>query len=127
MTGTSDQTPPRRSECTLTHPCAANPELWFSEDAAGIAEAKAACGPCPSRVECAEEGEYEPHGVWGGRSPEDRAEVRRARVILREEMITMKINSMQGRGLSISAMAREVGLPRKTLADRLRKMTGLAA
>jgi DNA-binding Lrp family transcriptional regulator len=44
-----------------------------------------------------------------------------------EELNNARILRMHGEGLSISAMARELGIPRMTLADRLRRLTGLAA
>ncbi|MBT2541358.1 WhiB family transcriptional regulator [Streptomyces sp. ISL-44] len=111
----------------MTIPCEANPDSWFSESAEELTEAKEACGFCPVRAECAELGRDEEFGIWGGLSREDRIAAKRFRVIMLEELVTSKIRSMHSRGESISAMARELGIPRKTLADRLRRMTDLAA
>lgn len=72
-------------------------------------------------------GEDEEFGVWGGQSPEDRRSAKRFRLVLIEEWTTSRINSMRSENMSISAMSRELGIPRKTLADRLRRMSGLAA
>ena len=45
-----------------------NPQLWFSDQPAGLQLAKAHCQPCPMRLPrlagVVERGE--PHGVWGG-------------------------------------------------------------
>jgi hypothetical protein len=111
----------------LTLNCEADPDKWFSEAPALIAEAKAECQKCPVRNECEELGMYEENGVWGGMTPNDRRNVRRFNLLLAEELADANIRRLQAEGASISAMARELGLPRKTLADRLRRMTGLAA
>lgn len=39
---------------------------WTSEDPDDLADAAAACGPCPARALCWEAGRREPWGVWGG-------------------------------------------------------------
>jgi transcriptional regulator of acetoin/glycerol metabolism len=111
----------------LLQSCEGDPDLWFSEKAEDIAQAKEACGFCPVRAECAELGEDEEFGVWGGMTPEDRRSRQRFLVILVEEQNNAHIRRMQAEGASISAMARELGMPRKTLADRLRRLTSLAA
>jgi transcriptional regulator of acetoin/glycerol metabolism len=111
----------------LTLSCEANPDQWFSEAPEKVAKAKAGCDECPVRNDCAELGENEEFGVWGGMTPSERQEARRFRVIMLEEMNNAHIRRMHAEGNSISAMARELGIPRKTLADRLRKLTGLAA
>ncbi len=53
----------------LSLPChTADPELFFSESAPVIAQAKALCGLCPVRAKCltAALSRAEPCGVWGG-------------------------------------------------------------
>ena len=53
----------------LSQPChTADPELFFSESAPVIAQAKALCGLCPMRAKCltAALSRAEPCGVWGG-------------------------------------------------------------
>ena len=53
----------------LALPChTADPELFFSESAPVIAQAKALCGLCPMRAKCltAALSRAEPCGVWGG-------------------------------------------------------------
>ncbi|MGW6571635.1 WhiB family transcriptional regulator [Streptomyces sp. NPDC054945] len=108
-------------------PCEVSPEDWFSEKAVDADRAKEACGFCPVRAECAELGENEEFGIWGGQTPDDRITAKRLRVLILEETINTRIRIMQQEKKSISAMARELGLPRKTLADRLRRLAGLAA
>lgn len=42
--------------------------------------ARAVCGTCPHKMECAEWGiQNEIHGMWGGLSPKDRNEIRTKR------------------------------------------------
>ena len=50
-------------------PChSADPELFFSESAPVIAQAKALCGSCPMQAKCLDGAlsRAEPCGVWGG-------------------------------------------------------------
>ena len=50
-------------------PCrVADPDLWFAEDPAELAQAKALCGGCPIRRACLADAlqRAEPWGVWGG-------------------------------------------------------------
>ncbi|MEU8780025.1 WhiB family transcriptional regulator [Streptomyces sp. NPDC048637] len=111
----------------MSYPCEVNPEFWFSENSRDMAHAKEACSHCPARIECAELGEDEEFGIWGGLSPDDRKAAKRFRVVMIEETLNAKVRGMQADGMSISAMARELDIPRKTLADRLRRISGLAA
>ena len=48
--------------------CAANAQLWFSEQVADLEQAKAACRDCPLRRPCLAGAleRAEPWGVWGG-------------------------------------------------------------
>lgn len=115
------------SEAPLPHPCEAAPEFWFSERAQEIAEAKHACGFCPVRDECAKLGENEEFGIWGGMTAEEIRHAKRLRAIQLEGRVNAQILLMQEAGMSVSAMARELGIARKTLADRLNKKTPIAA
>lgn len=65
-----------RSLCA-SHP---NPELWFPERGASVAEAKAVCRVCPVQSECLDHAIRcgEKHGIWGGRSERERRRIRRA-------------------------------------------------
>ncbi len=47
-------------------------DLWFSEDPDDIELAVSICSLCPARAACAEMGEGEAYGVWGGTTPADR-------------------------------------------------------
>lgn len=111
----------------MTLECEKAPDKWFSESESAITEAKQGCARCPVREECATLGENEDFGVWGGMTPDEMRREKRFRVLLREEVINSRIRQMSADSVSVSAMARELGLPRKTLADRLRKLTALAA
>jgi transcriptional regulator of acetoin/glycerol metabolism len=111
---------------TAPTPCDGDPDFWFSEKPEEVTQAKEACGFCPVQSECGELGEDEEFGVWGGQSPEDRRANKRFRVIMIEEMNNARIHRMHSQGVSISAMARELSIPRKTLADRLRRMALMA-
>ena len=54
--------------------------LFFpdSRDTRAADGAKAVCGRCPVRVDCAVAGADEPHGIWGGTGEDDRRRARRA-------------------------------------------------
>lgn len=59
---------------SFNRPChSADPELFFSEVALAIAEAKSLCAQCPVRAQCLEGAlsRQEPAGVWGGELFED--------------------------------------------------------
>jgi WhiB family redox-sensing transcriptional regulator len=103
-------------------PCKTNPELWFSDDVQDRSEAIAECFMCPKRQECAELGQDEEHGIWGGNTPEARAALKRERVIQAEKLLVQKLRTLKSSGLTISAIARELDMPRMTVADRLRKL-----
>ncbi|MGW6535186.1 WhiB family transcriptional regulator [Streptomyces sp. NPDC055051] len=109
------------------HPCETDPEVWFSGQAEDIDEAKKACSFCPVRTDCAEIGLYEEHGVWGGMTPDERRAAARFRRILLEEQVNARILRLHSEGVSIAEMARQLALPRMTLADRLRRLVNLAA
>ncbi len=111
----------------MTLECEKTPDKFFSEAPALIEEAKSQCNGCPVREECAELGENAEYGVWGGMTPDEIRRANRFRVMVREELINSRIRRMHAANVPISAMVRELSIPRKTLADRLRKLTTLAA
>lgn len=47
-------------------PCVGLADLFFSDNRADIARACAICDGCPNRVLCAQLGQDEEFGVWGG-------------------------------------------------------------
>lgn len=49
-----------------------NPDIFFSEDAAGIRQAKMICATCPVRSKCFEYGQSEEFGIFGGLTPAER-------------------------------------------------------
>jgi WhiB family redox-sensing transcriptional regulator len=63
-------------------PCSqTDPEAFFPEPGSSTQPAKTVCGACPVRVECLEHAlaKNELYGVWGGLSPQARAELRQKR------------------------------------------------
>lgn len=55
--------------------------IFYPHGHTGPAKAKAVCGRCPHRIECLEwalETDQQ-HGVWGGRTPEEREQIRNNR------------------------------------------------
>ena len=103
-------------------PCDQNPDLWFSESRLGIEFAKSLClASCPRIDECAVLGEGESHGVWGGTSPEDRQQAASERVETRERELNDQIAVLITEGMSVRAMANTLDIPRRTLADRIKR------
>jgi WhiB family redox-sensing transcriptional regulator len=49
-----------------------DPDIFFSEDAAGIRQAKKICNTCPVRSECFKYGKSEEFGIFGGLTPAER-------------------------------------------------------
>lgn len=58
-----------------------DPEAFFPEKGASTREAKATCARCPVAAECLEDAlrRDERFGVWGGRSPRERQQIKRQR------------------------------------------------
>ena len=80
--GLGDVTGAYGSTNAYTLPChTSDPELFFAEDDATIAEAKSICGSCPVKTKCltAALSRQEPCGVWGGELIEDGAVIERKR------------------------------------------------
>lgn len=59
--------------------CSGLTDLFFSEDAEEIAEAKEICKDCPFREACLENNLKESYGVWGGEDVTSRRRIRRQR------------------------------------------------
>lgn len=55
--------------------------LFFpvGEDPVLVAAARAVCGVCPVATHCLEAGLHEPEGIWGGRTSEERRNIRHRR------------------------------------------------
>lgn len=74
--------------------CKTNPELWFSENSGGMAEARKACHVCPFMTSCRLDGFVNSaHGMWGGLTRAQRrrmttkqrtAEIAQLRLLLRQ-------------------------------------------
>ncbi|MDG9711122.1 WhiB family transcriptional regulator [Streptomyces sp. DH10] len=104
-------------------PCEQAPELWFSETPLGVEFAKAACrAECSLLNVCAELGQNEPHGVWGGTSPSERREAALERRAADENKLNEQISAFLADGMSVRAMSSILGIPRKTLADRINRL-----
>jgi WhiB family redox-sensing transcriptional regulator len=56
-----------------------NPEQWFTPGRDAEAAAVAVCATCPVQVECLSHAlrHGEEHGVWGGKTEAERAQIRR--------------------------------------------------
>lgn len=63
---------PWRADAACSAP-GLDPSLWFSTDPADVAAARLICLACPALLPCAEYGRFEPYGVWGATTPEQRA------------------------------------------------------
>lgn len=51
---------------------AQDPDIFFSEDAAGISQAKMICAECPVRLKCFQFGNSQEYGIFGGLTPAER-------------------------------------------------------
>jgi WhiB family redox-sensing transcriptional regulator len=59
-----------------------DPDLWFPEKGGNNVAARAICRTCPVVNECLEYAltqEFNPDGIWGGTSTQDRRRIRRER------------------------------------------------
>lgn len=54
-----------------------NTVLADRDDTREVLEAKQVCHTCPVRTECLAFGLEERHGIWGGRTPDERRRIRR--------------------------------------------------
>ncbi|MFB7185233.1 WhiB family transcriptional regulator [Streptomyces sp. NPDC056230] len=103
------------------HPCSRNPELWFSEASKDVLTAKAECALCPAFEACRELGADEPFGVWGGQSAKDRDSQNSASDAERDAELNGRIVAFLRDGMSVRALANVLDMPRRTLADRIKR------
>lgn len=61
----------------LFYPAMGNRPGLAASTVAQIRAAKAVCAQCPVRQECADAGRYEPFGIWGGLTADERNRVDR--------------------------------------------------
>ena len=54
-----------------------DPELWFPEKGKHHPQALQICFRCPVRAQCAEAGQGEEYGIWGGLTRDNRRQKRR--------------------------------------------------
>lgn len=104
----------------------ANPALFFSERPSKIAQAKALCGTCATRLACLAWalGNNERFGVWGGLSVEERDRHTRELVDRGRALDTLRdrrsardssIRHLKESGLSTNALASRYGLSERTI------------
>lgn len=109
-------------------PCQVQPELWFSDNASDKAYAKTECFFCPLQAECLELGQDEEYGIFGGIDEKGRAVDRKARLQAETQRINDLIIELKDReGMNFSQIAREVEMPRTTVALRYNTHSPLAS
>ena len=99
-----------------------DPDLFYPERGATVTAAKAICAACPVRGECLdyalEVGEH--HGIWGGTSERQRKRIRLGVAVgARRGSIgaarRRQVASMRADGVTVTQIARELGLCRRTV------------
>lgn len=90
-----DIEPPRGGNCA-----GADPNIFFAEPGRGSTlQAKAICKFCPVKTEClAWALKYEPFGVWGGKTPKERLQMRREFGTRLSPRYSLDFTEMVGRG-----------------------------
>ena len=93
-----------------TPPCAANPELWFSNDANDITEARIICHTCPFADPCARIAlALRPSdGIWAGRTAGAWGKARQRHQ--RTAQIVDVAIRWEASGVSHATAARELGV-----------------
>lgn len=77
--GRGKAVPPEPEEWRARATCRGlGPALFFADDPASEAQARAICARCPVAAQCAQEGRHEPAGVWGGLTHAQRQRPRRS-------------------------------------------------
>lgn len=77
------------------------------------------CERCPVKAECAEAGEDEPYGMWGGLRPDERLRNRRSPI---RDAITAQMVHGSYRG-SITDLSRDVGCSYRGVMRVIQTMT----
>lgn len=96
-----------------------DPAIFFPERGESCVEAKAVCAGCPVRGECLDfaldVGEH--FGIWGGTSERERQRMRRGRrgPAPWSGERRRQVRSMSTQGLTISEIARELGVSARTI------------
>lgn len=96
-------------------PCAANPDLWFSDSYGLQLQAQRICLGCPVRAMCAELGEGEEFGVFGGVLPGERHSRRRERERFTVDVQKARARQMKTDGATVAHIARTLHRPRSTV------------
>jgi hypothetical protein len=75
----------RGARCNLT-----NAELFYAEDEESILRAKSICLGCPVKDICLTQGINDPHGIYGGFTPEERFSTTDASSVETHTLIELK-------------------------------------
>ena len=59
--------------------CRGQTAAMYPADLEGVNEARSICATCPVTTECDDIGQWEPYGVWAGRSERERLVARRGK------------------------------------------------
>ncbi|QSR25545.1 hypothetical protein CFH99_07905 [Nocardioides aromaticivorans] len=120
-------------------PCYWDPALWFSEAVDNVAEAKRLCGTCPVKARCLADAlaQQEKHGVWGGLSASERADLlpvveepveTKCRAGFTSGVGTLRrLRALAANGWTLIALAheaRDLGLTESALAGLRRTRSG---
>jgi WhiB family transcriptional regulator, redox-sensing transcriptional regulator len=83
----------------------ADPDLFFPRTRQ-VSKAQQICAACPVRQECLEFAmrTSQPHGIWGGTTPEERGRARRNRAARRRRAQRAQARGDQARGASSRSM-----------------------
>ena len=85
-----------------------DPDAFYPEKGGDVRAAKAVCRRCPVITACLEHAltEGEPHGVWGGRSEQERRKLRRDRGLPGVAQQRVKDNKASVRRLARKGMSK---------------------
>ena len=115
-----------------------SPEVWFPDKGGSVRQAKAICGRCEIRLECADWAiqTNERHGVWGGLSEWDRRQLRKGRSVEHPSGWRCttpgdkaRVRELDGLGWSIEEIAADLDVSTRTvhrILARLRTERGAA-
>lgn len=84
-------------------------DIWFpnKSDSHAADEAIAICGNCPVRNLCLQAGMFEKHGIWGGKTPEQRKKMKPERDAAIVKLTEAGFNDVE--------IAERLGVNRKTV------------
>jgi len=98
-----------------------NAELFYAEDEESILKAKSICLGCPVRDACLIQGANDPHGIYGGLTPEERLSATAALSIETHTLIELKAEKRFLESQPVSAVAHKYRVQPRTV-QRWRKI-----